>query len=384
MPNLILLSLLAAFPPLAIDMYLPAIPHLQEAWGVPFAVVNRSLVLFIVTFSTFLLIHGPLSDRFGRRPVLLGGIVLFIFGSALCAAADSVVALLVGRAVQGAGAAAASSLALALSKDLYEGVQRQKILGYIGVIMAFVPMMAPTLGGFLMRYGSWRWIFVFQALVALFGLYGVFRLKETVTDFTRGGVLSVLGRYVTVLRNSRFTVLAVAFAIMLLPHFGFIGGSTDIYINVFGMPEHVFGLYFGFNALGFMLGSFASTRLSGVMPPMAVLYGSLCAVLSAGMLLLLLGGGSPLAVALPMFCVIFSVGFSRPVSNSVTLDQVDRDVGAASGVMIFLMFFVGALSMEFISWDWPNKPVILGIMAVAGAGTALTALLIMRARGVRF
>lgn len=368
MPNLILLSLLAAFPPLSIDMYLPAVPVLQEVWGVPFGVVNRSLVVFIVTFSVCLLIHGPLSDRFGRRPVLIGGILLFILGSGLCAAADSITMLLIARGIQGAGAASASSLSLALSKDLYEGAERQKLLGYIGVIMAFCPMLAPTLGGWVMKFGSWRVIFVLQACIALVGLYGVFKLKEPLTEFTKGGVLSVAGRYVAVLKNGRFVLMAMTFAMVVLPHFGFIGGSADIYINNFGMSDQLFGLYFGLNALGFMVGSFLCSRLSGTVKPVLILFFSLSAIFCAGTLLLGLGGMSPLTVALPMVCIAFSVGFSRPVANSMILDQVDQDVGAASGVMTFLMFTVGAVSMEVISMEWANKGMILGILALLGGG----------------
>ena len=212
MPNLILLSLLAAFPPLSTDMYLPAIPTLQEVWGLSFATANLSLVLFMAVFSVCLLIHGPLSDRFGRRPILMIGILLFIAGTLLCAAAPSITVLLAARCIQAAGAAAASSLALALSKDLYDGPQRQKILAYIGVIMAFAPMLAPTIGGLILKFASWRWIFVFQGCLALVGLYGVFRLKEPLTEFTKGGMLSMAGRYLPVLKNLPFTVLSTGFA----------------------------------------------------------------------------------------------------------------------------------------------------------------------------
>lgn len=378
MPNLILLSLLAAFPPLSTDMYLPAIPTLQSLWGIPLAQANLSLVIFFAAFSLCLLIYGPLSDRFGRRPVLLGGILLFILGSGLCAISNSISVLIAARAVQAAGAASASALALALSKDLYEGVQRQKILASIGVIMAFCPMLAPSLGGLMLQFGSWRWIFVSQGLMALIALYGVCRLKEPLTEFTSGGVFAVAGRYIQVLKNGRFTVMALAFACMVFPHFGFIGGSPAIYITGFGLSEQSFGMFFGLNAFGFMLGSLACTRLGGSVKPLHVLYGSLCAILLGGILLILLGGTSPLMVSLPMLLITFSVGFSRPVSNNLILEQVDTDVGAAASIMTFEMFMVGALSMEIIALEWTSKVDVLGSLALLGAVIPCVALVCMR------
>lgn len=364
MPNLILLSLLAAFPPLSTDMYLPAIPTLQETWGLSFATVNLSLVLFMAVFSVCLLIHGPLSDRFGRRPVLMGGITLFIAGTMTCALSISITMLLVGRCIQAAGAAAAASLALALSKDLYSGTERQKILAYIGVIMAFAPMLAPTVGGLMLKFASWRWIFVVQACLALVGFYGVFRLKEPLTEFTRGGMLSMAARYVPVMKNLPFTVLATGFALMVMPHFAFIGGSTDIYINALGMSEQTFGVYFGANALGFMIGSYVCTRMVGVYKPLTMLYITLVAYFASGVLMLAMGGQTPFTVAIPMFCIALCTGFSRPISNSMILDQVEKDVGAASGILTFEIFFIAALSMQLISLEWQSKTVVLGVLAL--------------------
>lgn len=379
MPNLILLSLLAAFPPLSTDMYLPAIPRIVEAWGISLALGNLSLVVYFVTFSLFLLIHGPLSDRFGRKPILVVGILVFIAGSWLCAMSSGIVFLVAARAVQGAGAAAASALALALSKDLYEGVERQKILALIGVIMAFCPMLAPSVGGLMLKIGSWRWIFISQGIAALAALYGVMLLKEPLTEFTSGGVLAVVGRYGAVFKNGRFSLMAIAFAMMVLPHFAFIGGSPAIYITGFGMSDQVFGLFFGANALGFMLGSLACSRMSGVMSPMRILYVALCAIFAAGVALLLLGGTNPYTVAVPMFCITFFMGFSRPVSNSLILDQVNTDVGAASGIMAFEMFLVGAIAMEIIALDWQSKTGVLGVLALIGTVIPLIVLLAMRA-----
>lgn len=381
MPNLLLLALLATFPALSTDMYLPAIPTLQEIWGISLPEANLSLVVFFIAFSGCLLIHGPLSDRYGRRPVLVWGILVFVLGCGLCAVSTSITMLILARVVQAAGAAAAAALSLALSKDLYEGIMRQKILAYIGVILALSPMLAPSLGGLMLKVASWRWIFACQAALACIALYGAFRLKEPLTEFTSGGLFAVIGRYRNVLRNKRFVILALAFAVMTLPHFAFIGGSPDIYITQFGVSEQVFGYYFGVNALGVMLGSFVCSRLTHSINPMRLLVMSLGLLLGAGVLMIYLGGLSPLALSFPMFGVTFAIGFSRPISNNMILEQVDSDVGAASSVLTFEVFFVGAGAMEIIALDWPSKPIVIGIMAIIGSSIPLLALGLMREKG---
>jgi len=183
---------------------------------------------------------------------------------------------------------------------------------------------------------------------------------------------------VSVFKNGRFTAMALAFSVMVFPHFAFIGGSPAIYITGFSMSEQMFGVYFGLNALGLMVGSLACTRLAGGVKPMHALIGSLCVIFLAGCLMLLLGGSSPLAVALPMFLITFAVGFSRPISNSMVLDQVDKDIGAASSVMTFEMFLVGGIAMEIISLDWHSKVMVLGALALIGGVVPLAGLGAMR------
>ncbi len=383
MPILALLAILAAFPPLAMDMYLPALPLMQEQWGVNYNEVSRSLTLFMLTSSVFLLVHGPLSDKFGRKPVLLGGISIFIVGSGLAALSASLDMFLTARFLQGVGAAAASSLSLALGRDLFDGTQRQKILGYIGVLMVFCPMIAPTVGGLIIKFVTWPWIFVVQILFALVSMYGVYRLKEPVTEFTQGGVLSVIKRYIVVISNVRYTVLAIAFATIAVPNFGFIGGSADIYINLFGLSEQQFGLFFALNAIGFMVGSFTCTRICDRVQPLHILLIALGMMFVAGLVIHALGGTSPWSLAIPLFFSTVAVGFSRPVSNVMILDQVDKDVGAAAGVMTFFLFVIGSFSMEIISLDWANKPVTLGTFALIGASIPLITLFLCKIFGVK-
>ncbi len=380
MPNFLLLTLLTAFPALSTDMYLPALPHLQQSWGISLMEANSSLAAFFACFSFFLLVHGPLSDRIGRKPVLIGGVSLYIVGSLLCAASNSIGWLVAARLVQATGAAAASSLAMALAKDLYEGVERQKVLAYIGVLLPLCPMIAPMLGGWMLAVASWRWIFICQGVAALATLYGSITLREPPATRTSGGLLAVAGRYLVVAKNRRFLAYVFSFSFMGIAFFAFIAGSPDIYIRGFGVGERAYGLYFGLNALGMMLGSLFCSRLCVGYSSVGILRVSLVGQGLAGAAMLLVAGTAPLTFTLPMLAVTFFMGMSRPVSNHLILEQVDSDVGAASSVLTFCLYMGGALAMAFISLGWQSKPLVIGSMALVGAAIPLTLVLLVGRR----
>ena len=246
-PIILLLSLLSAFPPLATDMYLPALPQLQEEWGVSFAQVNLSLVAFFLSYCCFLLIHGPLSDRFGRKPPLFAGISIFVVASLLCAAASSVEMMIAGRFLQGAGASASSAVVFATSKDRFSGTVRQKVFVQIGAIVATAPMLAPVLGGWLLKFLSWHWIFVLQALLGSIALVGVYHMRETLPEKSTAGLVSVFLGYVRLLMNQGYVRQLLLFSLIGMPLFAFIGGSADLYMNAMGYSAQQYGYFFAFS-----------------------------------------------------------------------------------------------------------------------------------------
>lgn len=380
-----LLVLLAAFPPLATDMYLPAIPTLQQRWDQPLMVINFTLIGFFFSYCVFLLMYGPLSDRFGRRPPLLGGIALFIVASVLCALADNVTVLIIARILQAAGAAASTSLSMAMTKDIYTNNERVRILAWMGVIMPLAPAVAPILGGWILMWLSWRWIFMLQALIGVIAWAGVYRIGETIGEKANTGAWETVKIYLELFRNRRYMAYSLMVSLVVLPHFAFIGGSADIYITHLGISEQHFGYYFAINAVAFMGGSLLCTRLLHRMGSGAVMTLGFVGILAGGLLMLSSCFPGPWALALPMSVVTFSIGLSRPPSNNLVLEQVDKYAGSASSLLIFIFFTLGACSMWFISLAWNDKIQVIALLAVVVGGIILGAWAVLahRDRGVK-
>ena len=352
-------------PALATDMYLAAMPMIAKQWGVPDSRVALSLVLWFASFSASLLVCGPLSDKHGRRPVLLAGLALFATASVACALAANVAQLIVFRILQGIGAAGPSSMCMAICRDRFEGLRRKHILAWVGIILGLAPMVAPTIGAMLLWLSSWRAIFAVQAGLGVLLLLASWRLyRETAAERVAGRMLTLMGRYAHLARNSRYTLSVMAMGLIVGPFFGFIAFAPIIYIQIFGLTNQAFGLLFGLNALMGMCGAFVCTRVMKVLPDTVLLTVCFVGCAAGGAGILAWGGRHYAAFAAAMCTVTFFCGMSRPLSNHLILEQVRHDIGSASSFLVFYQFMVGALCMKIVTAPWQAPVHVFGLVAL--------------------
>ncbi len=377
---ILLLALLTAFPPLATDMYLPAIPYLQKIWDLPLSVVNLTLVFFFVPYCISLLVYGPLSDRFGRKPPLIAGLILFISGSLLCTLSASIWMLIAARAIQGLGAGSASAISLAMARDRLPGGQRERVLSQISVIMALAPMISPMIGSLILKSMSWPVIFAAQGCMGLIALAGVLKTPESHAG-QPGDILTALRQsYQRVLRIPELLGLILCNAVAGLPLFAFIGGSAGIYINGFALSEQRFSLLFGINALCFMAGSMSCLRFGKKIGTLRMITLGYSGIICGGLGLLYPLITGPFRFALPMGVITFFLGISRPPSHNLALEQVRKDAGTASSIMVFSYFLFGALALIAISLNWSDPIHFIGVTALGSGSLSLILWLCLRHR----
>ena len=375
---IIVLSMLAAFPPMSTDMYLPSLPLLQQLWNQSEAAVNLTLIIWFVTYCFFLLVYGPISDRVGRKPPLILGICLFIVSSLACALSTGLTMLIIARVFQAAGAASSTVMAMAIAKDLFELRQRAVVLSYIGVITALAPMLAPTLGGWIMMWLDWRWVFIAQAGLAAAVLWPVIRLREPLREPSNAKAGQAFKAYLRLTKNWRFSLLNLSMALPNMALFAFIAGSPSIYISRFGLSEAQFGYIFGFNALAMMTGSYGYSFLQRWFSNLRIMQASFTSMVVGGLMVAFLPHHGPWSLALPMWLVSLGLGLNRPPSNNILLEQVDQDAGSASSMIAFGIMLCGAVAMAVVSLAWPDRAVVIGLFACCGGAISLGTLTAMR------
>jgi DHA1 family bicyclomycin/chloramphenicol resistance-like MFS transporter len=364
---------LTAFPAFSTDMILPAIPSLALLWNKPLSVVNLILIGFFVTYGFSLLFYGPISDRYGRKKPLIAGIVLYIIASILCATANGATALIIFRIMQAAGAAASASLSMAMTKDIFAGNERQRILA---------PMFAPIVGGWILAYLTWHWIFIAQGAMGLIGLLGVIRTPETLKEQTIVPISKVMNSYWGLLLNTNYIIMVLVMSVSLLPLYSFIAGSSALYINKFGMTEQTFSYFFAFNALALMAGSMSCLKLTDRINPKHLMTAGFAGIAIGAVLILTVGHYGPRAFAFPMALITYSIGISRPPSNHLVLEQVHKDAGAASSLLIFTYFTLGAVGMWLVSQEWMERMQILGTITLVCGVIVFAAWMLLQKRGI--
>ncbi len=372
----IFLAMLAATPPLSTDMYLAAIPQLAEFWQVGNDLANLTLVLWFASFSVFTLVSGSLSDKYGRKPILLAGLTIFVCSSFLCAAAQGVFQLIFFRIFQGMGAAAPAAIVMAVIRDRFTGRERQQAIAYVMTIVAVAPMVAPLIGALLLEWFSWRFIFVLQGSLVLGTLLITLNFSETVEEKLATPLLQLVTRYRVHFGNREFMSASLGMGLLSLPFYGFIAFSPIYYISIFNLSERMFSLFFGLNALCSMAGAYSATAVTKRFGDKRSITLAISGCLLAAAGLLLLAGRHYLFFLLFMALFSFCIGCSRPVSGALILGLVKTDVGSASSFLIFYQFISGALCMAFVTLDWSHPVLVYSLLTLI---TSLLVLLIWKA-----
>ncbi len=368
---IVLIALLSAFVPLSTDLYLPALPTMSQHFHSDPAQINLTLTAFFVCYAFGTLLWGPLSDRYGRRPVLLAGLSVYVLASGLSAMAWSVPALIAFRALQAAGGSAAGAVATAIVKDVYGGQKRLSVLAIVQSMVLISPAVAPVLGAFLLRITTWRGVFWVLALIGAIAIGGTLLFSETIQERSTGQLLHSLGRLGKVLQNRSFTPLLLLFSLGGISGLAFIASSTYIYQDGFHLSEQAYSFFFSLNALGMISGPMIYLRLYRRFKSETIIRTCYAFILAAGVLVICFGGLAPWVFALCMLPSSIAGSCSRaPVSN-LMLEQQKGDTGSVSSVIGCTGLLMGSLGMTIISLPWGNTIVALGVMTLSTAGVTL-------------
>ncbi|WP_459076164.1 multidrug effflux MFS transporter [Vibrio lentus] len=346
---LFFLVIISAFPPLTIDLYLPALPQMVEVFNTDQSMVNLTLSSYFVTYAVGLLFWGPLSEKFGRKPILLIGIASYMVASVLCAMTNSIEQLIGARIFQAFAGSAITVIATAIVKDLYDGREREKIMATIMSLVIIAPMVAPVFGAFLLKIASWRMMFVTLAIFGAFASVLALCYRETLESKYQGSIFRSWGRLAVVMKNRSFIKLLVIFSITPMALMGFLAAGSYIYINDFGLTEQQFSYAFAFNALCASFGPTLYMKLSYRVSVQKVISACFALLAITGIFTLTVGGLSPwffMFIAAPATLMVIIM---RVPGTNLMLNQQDHDTGSAVALIQFFSMICGSLGMVLVS-----------------------------------
>jgi len=359
-----LIAFLSAFVPLSTDLYLPALPGMALYFNISADLVNLTLILFFVFFAIGMLFWGPLSDKYGRRPVLLIGLSVYTAASFACAGSWDIYHLIAFRILQAIGGSAAFAVATAMIKDIYDSKRREAILAMVQSMVLVAPAAAPVLGALLLKFMSWRGEFLALAFIGLLALAGSVALQETIDKRNTGSILQTLGGLCTVARNPGFSSLLVLFSLPMVPAMAFIASSSYIYINGFRLSAQVYSYYFAINAIGMIFGPMLYMQVSRRYTRRSIILACFGIMSVSGLLMSFVGGFLPWMLAIVLLpATICGSGVRIPGTN-LMLEQQREDTGSAASLLNCFATFLGSIGMIIISLNWSNTILVLGIMNI--------------------
>ncbi|HVV12831.1 Bcr/CflA family multidrug efflux MFS transporter [Amycolatopsis sp.] len=371
----LILGGLSAFAPLSIDMYLPALPQMTGDLHSTNGTLQLTLTAFIIGLALGQLIIGPLSDSLGRRRPLLAALGLYAVTSVLCAVSPSAELLIAGRVLQAIGAAGGIVIARAVVRDLYSGTAMTKFFSMLMLVSGLGPVLAPVLGGQILRLTSWRGVFVVLTVIGVLLLLATaVGLPEPLPPEGRhpARLGTTLRTYGKLLADRSFFGYAFAGGLMFAALFAYVSASSFVLQDVYGLSPQSFSLVFGANGVGIVLAGQINGRLVGRFPERRLLAVGLVLSALGGVGVLLAAAFSlPLAALLiPLLVLVSSIGLVMPNASSLALAEHPHNAGSASALLGVMQFVVGGFATPLVSIGGESSAVPMGTVmasfAVAG------------------
>lgn len=387
----LILGLLSAIGPFAIDMYLPALPQIGSHLGADVGAVQASLTAFFLSIGVGQLLYGPVSDMVGRKPPLYFGLILFALASVGCALATNIETLVVFRFIQGLGAAAGMAVPRAVVRDLHTGHAAARMMSLLMLVFSVSPILAPLAGSAVIAVTSWRGVFWVVAVAAVLGLVATWRgVEETRTPEARldSSLRGALQAYGLLLRDWHYLGLVFIGGSAMAGFFVYLAGSPFVLINHYGLSSTQYSMAFALNAIAFIGSAQFTARLGqryGLVPVVkAAATGS--GVVMVSLLSYYLLGGEELAVLIVLYFIASALmGLVIPTTSVLALEEHGAIAGTASALLGTLQMLSGAAAMQIVGLFSNGKPLpmVVGMAAGALVGVALTWITLGGARGHR-
>ncbi|AUN29135.1 Bcr/CflA family multidrug efflux MFS transporter [Niveispirillum cyanobacteriorum] len=342
----VVMGFLTMFGPMAIDMYLPALPSIGADLHADQAAVQMTLSIFLIGYGAGQLLWGPLGDRYGRKGPAAVGVALFILASAGCALAPDIWSLTAWRFLHGVGACAAPVIARAMVRDSFDRDRGASVMSLMMLVMGVAPMLAPLAGGQVLDHVGWRGIFWCLCVFGLLAGLGLLTVKETARPAGNrsGGLLS---NYALLLLDRRFMGYALSSGFVFAGMFAYISGTPFVYIEHFGVaPEH-FGFLFGVNVVALMIANVVNSRLVLRFGVDRMMGWGILATAGIGAVLIITGGfgiGGVFGVAIPLFFYLGALGLVGANGMAGSLAAFPHMAGTASSLSGALQLTIGAVA----------------------------------------
>lgn len=372
------------FVPFSMDVYMPSLPQMGNYFAASEFLVGMTLTIFFFVFASSMVLFGPLSDKFGRRPILIFGAAIYTAASIACALSANIYFLLAGRFFQAVGAGAVVTVSTAVIEDCFEGEMLTKILAITQALSVIAPMIAPIVGGVLLTFTDWRGSFWLLTILGAVNLTVAFLFSETLTEERRyrGSISHSLTLLVDVARKKYFMAVLVMFALLSMPFMAYLGASSFIYVEQFSLTAQQYSYFFAVNSAASIAGPILFIRMQKFLSNARMFQLSCLAAVTSGILVLTIGNSGAVIFLLSFLPFTIIGAVARPFSMQILMLEERDNIGTAASMINFGPTLFGSIGMML--GTIPRGNFVNGLGMIIMVATTLSIMLWLMIRSGHF